>query len=66
MTHIYTCKYCESTDYYFVKNKGKIERYGMYCCNCNRMIKWVPEEKEHNIKPNDIREHKGNKVNLLS
>ena len=61
----YTCKYCENTEYYFVKSIGKIERYGMYCGECHRMIKWVPDEKAVNIPGNLIREYKGCNVDLL-
>lgn len=58
---IYKCKYCDYEKYYFVKNTGKIERYGMYCFNCNRFMKWVPNDKVKNI-PDDLIRYEVGKI----
>jgi len=39
---ILPCKYCGGEKGYTKFSKGKIERYGIYCSNCNRWLGWPP------------------------
>lgn len=59
-----TCKYCGKTDYYFVLSLGKIERFGLYCSDCNRFDKWISKIDEPKIPLEKVRDKVGNKKQL--
>ena len=58
------CKYCGNADYYFVLSLGKIDRFGLYCSECNRHDRWVSKADEHKIKIGKVRDSVGKKKQL--